>query len=258
MTTPVNGKKIFGQGRAFAINNISNPTPIRFGLLQDQSLSVKRDVKEVFGEKAFAADVRGGTMSVTGKITYATLQQRLWNELMFETTPTGTSQSLEVDNESGTVPGTSTYTITVTNASGGITDLGVVASATGKRYARVAAASEVAGASYSLVDSTGVYTFAAGDANKVMKISYLYTGIGPATASGLVTINNQNQGENSNFKAVMCLLWNLEQDVIVLNNCVGQDATLDSKGSDFGKPTFSFMAGCDTSDVLGTFSYAEQ
>lgn len=252
----INGKKIFGTGRAFAVNNITNPTPSRFALLQDQTLSVKRDVKEVYGEKAMAADVRGGTVSLTGKVTYATMQPRIWSELMFESTPTAGSQYQEVDNETGTIPASVSYIVTVANTPP-IIDLGVYAVATGRRMVRVAPASEIAGISYSVVPATGIYTFAAGDANKIVKISYLFTGIGSSSASGSVTLQNQNQGENSNFTAVHCFLWNLEQDIFVLNNCVGSDAELSSKGSDFGKPTFGFTAGCDTSDVLGTFAYAE-
>lgn len=254
MTTPINGKKNFGPGRAFATLNATNPTPARMGLVQDISLSCKGQVKEIFGEKQFAADVRRGTLSLTGKVTYGASNPRLWADSLLESTLSA-GQLLEADNESGTVPGTSTYIITVANAGTFVADAGVIDVATGKRMVRVAAASEVAGTSYSLNAATGVYTFAAGDANKVKKISYSYTQSGGNGVTA--TITNPNQGENSNFAALLVFPWNGEQDVVSLANCVGSDADMSSKNSDFGKPTFGFTSACDTSDTLGTFSWAE-
>ena len=252
----LNGKKVFGSGRFFGINNVTNPTPARFSLVQDMTVTMKRDVKSIFGESQLAADVSSGSMDVTGKVTYGTMNARVQAGLMFGDAGV-TGQTNQADNEQGVVPGSSTYIITVTNSATWTEDLGVLDVATGNRMTCVASGSELAGKSYSV--SAGVYKFASGDANAVKKISYLWTG---TTAGETVTLTNQAMGRVGGFAAVNVFPWtNMagvpEQDVLVLNNCIASDSEISSKSADYGKPTFGYTAAVDTNDNLGTFSFAE-
>jgi hypothetical protein len=48
----------------FGINNVSNPTPARFMIPQDMSVSFKRQVKSLFGENQLAWDVGSGELSL--------------------------------------------------------------------------------------------------------------------------------------------------------------------------------------------------
>jgi hypothetical protein len=255
MTAPFNGKKLFGAGVAFATLNASNPTPIRFGLVQDQSITFKRGAKEIFGPNQLAADVSSGEMSVTGKVTAGTTNARIFTDLLFA--DSGASGIVrESDNELGTVAGSSPYIVTVANSATWTQDLGVTAVASGVRYVRVASA-PVAGTSYTV--AAGVYTFAAGDEGLSFKISYLYTV--PSTGES-VTLSNQPMGKVGNFTAAMVFPWTppggvVEQDVLTLNSCLATDYEISTKMGDYGKPPFSFSAGCDTTDTLGTFSFAE-
>ena len=251
--TALNGKKIFGAGRFFGINNVANATPARFVLPQDMAVTFKRSTKSLFGESQLAADVSGGELEVTGKVSYGTSNARVIADLLFGVGNT-TGQTLEADNEPGT---TASHAISTVNASTWIADLGVVNTASGKRYQRAAAGSETSGISYSA--ASGVYTFASGETGTTFKISYLYTS---ASAGETVSLTNQPMGKVSDFSAVYVFPWvnnanATEQDVLTLNSCIASDAEIATKQGDYAKPSFSFMAACDTNDTLGTFSFAE-
>lgn len=251
----LNGKKIFGAGRGFAINNVTNATPTRFGLPQDMSVTFKREVKEIYGENQIAADISSGTMSVTGKLTFGTSNARLFSDLFFANAGVA-GQTNEADNELGTVAGSTPFIITVANNATWTQDLGVVSVTTGNRLARVASA-PVAGKSYSV--AAGVYTFNASDTGLNYKISYLFT---VASTGETVTLTNQAMGRVGGFVGVLVFPWTsqagtAEQDVLTLNACIGSDTEFASKMGDYGKPTFGFTASCDQTDTLGVFSFAE-
>ena len=248
----VNGKKIFGAGRFFGINNVTNPTPARFGVPQDISVSFKRAVKSLFGENQLAADVASGELTVSGKVTLGTVNPRIYTDLVFGDAGS-TGQIIEADKESGTL---TSFAYTVANATNFVTDCGVVNATTGVPYACVASGSEVAGKSYSLGTGAtkGKYTFASAETGTNFKFSYLYNS---TTTGETVTLANQPMGKTGNFTAVNIFPWGSEQDVLVLNSCMGSDAELSTKAGDYGKPTFAYEASSDVNDILGTFTFAE-
>ena len=88
------------------------------------------------------------------------------------------------------------YTVTVANAATYNDDLGVVYAATGKRFNRVTTPS--AAGQYSVNFATGVYTFAAADANAALLISYTYN---VTTSGNKLTLTNQLMGTTPTFKA---------------------------------------------------------
>jgi hypothetical protein len=250
MVTAVNGQKIFAAGRFFGMPNVTTPTPTAFSIPQDQSITFKRSTKSLFGENQFAADISAATMEVTGKVTLGTLQPRIFSDLLFGDAGTA-GQIKEANNEAGVVPAVTTYIITVANSATWTTDLGVRNADSGNRYTRVAT-TPVVGKSYTV--AAGVYTFAAGDANANMKISYLYT----VTLVGeTIVIANQQMGNVGAFTAVMQFNWASEQSILTLNYCLTSDTEISTKQDDYAKPTFGFMASCDANDNLGSFSFAE-
>lgn len=244
----MNGNKIFGAGRPFALPNVTNPTPIRFSVPQDMSLDFKRTTKSLFGENMFAEAVAGGEMAVTGKVTFGEINGDLFANIFQSSLVAGTTA--EADKESGTVAAATPYVIDVANKTTWTVDLGVI-DANGNRLTRVAAGSEAAGVSYSV--AAGVYTFASGDAGIAYKISYLYT---DAAAGHTLTLNNTVQGPTDSFTAVMAYLYGTSQNIITLNNCVTSDAALATKQGDFGKPTYGFEAAVNDNGVLGTMAFA--
>lgn len=248
--TALSGKKTFGAGRFFGINNVTNPTPARFGTPQDMSIDFKRTVKELYGEKMFAEAVAAGEMSVTGKVTFGQSNPRIFSDLIFAATG-ATGQTLEADKEAGTIPAATAYTVTVANSATWATDLGVLNVDTGKPMTRVATTPTTG--QYSV--AAGVYTFAAADASANVKISYLYT---LSSGNGeTVTLANQDQGPAGAFTGVMAFLYGSEQDVLTLNNCIASDTGYATKQGDYAKPTFGFTAAVDGSGSLGSFSFAE-
>lgn len=244
------GARVFGAGRFFGINNVANPTPMRAVTPQDMSIDFKRATKSLFGENQLAADVAAGEMTVTGKVTMGGLNARLFSDLLFGDAGV-TGSILEADNEAGTVPGTSTYIVTVTNSATWTTDLGVYNLTTGKRMTRVA--TSPATNQYSV--AAGVYTFASANASANVQISYLWTS---ASAGEQLTLSNQLQGPTGAFTAVMAFLYgNLNQDILTMNNVIASDSGIAAKGGDYAKPTFGFECATDTNDNLGTFSFAQ-
>jgi hypothetical protein len=254
MTTPATSKKLFGAGRVFgALNSAAVPTPIRMGIPQDVSLTFKRGVKSLSGEDQLPAAIASGEMDVSGKVTMGTTNARLMAELLFNGS-TAVGRNKEADNEVGTIPGTSTYTVTVTNSANYVADLGVLNTTTGNRMARVASGPAVG--EYSV--SAGVYTFSATDHGAGVKISYIYSDSGTGET---VSLTNVKQGNVGGFTSNIVLPWQdwsgvEEQDIITLNWCLATDHEISTKTGDFGKPTLGFMAGCDNSGVLGNAYFA--
>lgn len=245
--TSVNGEQIFSAGRFFGINNVTNPTPARAYVPQDMSIDFKQATKELYGEKKFPVAIAAGEVSITGKVTMGADQPRLLNDLLVNGS-SATGQILEADKEAWTIPSTP-YQVTVTNSATWTTDLGVTKT-DGTVYTRVASAP--ATGQYSV--AAGIYTFAAADTTFNMLISYLYTASGTGEK---VTITNQAMGPAGAFTAVMCFLYGSGQNVLTLNNAIATDHGVASKIGDFAKPTFGFMAATDSTDTLGTWSFAQ-
>lgn len=256
MTTPLAGKPTFGAGRAFMIGNYANPTPTRALVPQSQSIDFKRKTESLFGEKQLAVAVGAGEMEITGKVEYGKINARVFADIMFGD-GSATGSYAEADQEAQTVPGSTPYTVTVANATNFLFDLGVVNATTGVIMSCVAAGSEAAGLSYSVVTSgasKGKYTFASGDANANVKISYAYTN---TTAGETVSLVNQQQGLTGNFQAVHVLPWGTEQDMFVFNNCLASSAGISLKKSGFASNTIDYTAAADNTGNVGTATFAE-
>ena len=252
----LSGKPTFGAGRVFARTSIINPTPVRSLVPQSQSIDFKRKVESLFGERQLAVAIGAGEMEVTGKVEFGKTNARVFSDIMLGVNQS-TGSFLQADKEAGTVPGTSSYVITAANATNFQFDLGVINASTGAIYTRVAPGSEVAGASYSVVESgvnKGKYTFAVGDANGNMLISYVYSS---STIGTTISITNQMQGLTGLFQAVHVLPWGAQQDMIVFNNCLAASTGISAKKSGFGMTSLDYHASADNSDVLGTMTFAE-
>lgn len=252
----LSGKPTFGAGRAFLTGNYSNPTPCRAFTPQSQSIDFKRKTESLFGEKQLAVAVGAGEMEVTGKVEYAKTNSRIVADILFGAGQT-TGSYLEADKETATVPGSSSYVVTVANATTYLFDLGVINATTGVIYTCVAAGSEVAGSSYSVATSgvnKGKYTFAAGDANANIQISYGYSS---STIGATVPLTNSLQGQTGAFQAVHVLPWGNQQDMYVFYNCIAGSAGISAKKSGFGSSTIDYTAAVNSNDQLGVATFAE-
>jgi hypothetical protein len=241
----------FGSGSVWGINNISNPTPARFGVTQEMSVDFTAATKPIFGQNNLPFSVAKSSLQTKGKIVFGQFCGRVINELFFGASASA-GQILQIDGEAGTVPASSTYVITVANGATSTTDLGVTYAATGLPLKRVSSLTAIG--QYTVVPSTGVYTFYSGDASAAVKISYLYT---TTTPGETFTIAQQAMGTANTFKTVMAYTYGGQKATITLNACVSSKLALATKLEDFTKPEFDFEAFADSGGNLGTIAVAE-
>jgi hypothetical protein len=238
----------FGSGSMFGIRSGSNPTPARFGALQDGSVDFTATQKELFGEFQFPIAVAAGTAKIAGKAKFARMQGRAINDLFFNSTLAGGRTEI-ADREAGTVA-TAAITV-VNNGANFIEDLGVINAVTGLPYVRVASAP--AAGQYS-VSGTGVYSFNATENANAMQITYSYNV--PSTGQKL-TITNQVLGAAKAFKTVMTALFDNQRTTLTLNACMATKITFATKLEDFAMQDFDFGGFADAANNIGTWSFAE-
>jgi len=175
---------VFGPGIIYAKANVTGSAYKQLGSIQDFSFDETKNMKELFGSFQFPIDVATSTIKLSGKIKQATINATAYNDIFFGQTLT-TGQILTATGEAGTIPSSTTYTVTVSHSSLFNQDLGVVYADGSAVFQYIASGTPTVG-QYT-VSAVGVYTFAAADAGKAVSISYRYT------ATTGVTITNSQQ-----------------------------------------------------------------
>jgi len=251
---PRGGRKIFQFGiGALYINPVggnlaSNPTPYQMLTIQDVSVDIGQDLKELVGQYRFADDVAPGQMKITGKFTVGRIDIGMFNQLFFASTEIIGVKNI-VSDEVHSIPAVTPFTVTVTNSITFTTDLGVRYSSNGVALIRVASSPTTG--QYSV--SAGVYTFAAADTGLGILISYVAT----VSASGnTVQINQQLLGYGPVFE-----LWLAEsyQAVAGVNNgihlftCRASKLNRDLKNIDYEKPEIDFSAFANAAGQVAEF-----
>ena len=246
----------FGSGNLWAVPTIGldgaaivTPTPIPFGAIQEGSIEITGSLKELYGQYQYPIDVASGSKKITGKAKAAKITAALFNLAYGATVATG--EVKVAFEEAGTVPGSSSYVITVTHSAFFGIDLGAKYALTGLPLKRVSGAPGTG--EYSV--AAGIYTFAVGDKSLGMKISYTYTA--SALPGQVLTINNTLMGVAINFKAVLNFQYKAKQMTLTLNRCVSNKLSFGTKTEDYTIPELDFQAMADDSDVIGTISFAE-
>jgi hypothetical protein len=226
----------FGSGTLWGLRtDISNPTPARFGTIQDVNIGMSFTVKELLGQyQAPVASARAG-MKITGKAKAAKLNARAFNDIFVGQT-LATGELVTVLDENGPVGITPTSnTITATNSGTAVDDLGLINAGTGVQYSRVASAP--AALQYSF--AAGVWTLNASEASNKFINSYTYT---ETTTGGRITAVNQLMGAAPIFKLVLGESFQSKGLTLVLYQCIATKLTLDFKNEDFVIPEFDFSA----------------
>lgn len=242
----------FNSGVAYMVDGDTNPTPTNIRILQSASVDMKATTKDLFGQNIFPVAVGRSQIKVSGKVKFADYQPRLIRDFIggANNSLMAAGQTLIVNGETGAVPGSSTYTIQVTNNATYVLDLGVNYTTTGIPFTRVA--SSPAAGQYSVNAATGTYTFASGDASAAVQISYTYT---LSSAGSSVTMSNTAAGAAFTFKTVLGGSYNGLQTNFILNACIPQSLKMyDSKIGDFTMPELDFGAVVDSAGNLGTVS----
>ena len=248
---------VFGAGNLFATpltdtygNTITTPSPVKFGTLQDISIDISKDVKELYGQNTFPVDVAGGKGKISIKAKAAQILASAFNSIFFGQT-LATGQTSDYVDTTGSLIPTTPYQVTPIPPSSGTwsKDLGVI-NASGDPLTHVASAP--ATGQYSV--SAGVYTFAAADTGTTVFINYQYT----VSASGkTVIVQNTAMGSAPVFSMDVymqnkgkTLIWTFPQ-------CVSTKLTIATKLDDYAIPEFDISAFANAAGQVVTFSSAE-
>jgi hypothetical protein len=195
----------FGTGSVFETAS-GAATPTRVANLTDVSADFTIELKEAYSEGTWPIAIASGHGSITITAKHYTMNPTLLANATGGVISTGATTPQAVD-EAYTVPAVSTYTVPLTNGGSGKLVAGTLlilafpivgGVAVPRYYSPVTAGSEVAGASYSVAPSTGIVTFAAGDAGVAFQASYSYT----ATTGSRVTVANSFQNSQKPMSLV--------------------------------------------------------
>ncbi|HVJ09266.1 MAG TPA: hypothetical protein VM554_12870 [Acidisarcina sp.] len=249
----------FGSGVLFgnpnAGNTATNPTPQRFGILQEVQVEFKADLKKLYGQNQFAAAKARGKIDVTCKGKIATLDPTMMNQLYFGLASAAGVQRI-VDLESH-VPAA---TIAPTKAVAGslLTDYGVINKDTGLNMIRVATAPLVG--QYTFVQATtggtptaASYTFNAAETASAVLLSYLYS---DATNGVTINLTSQLMGYAPEFSALLYNVFRTKYFALQLNSCTMGSISIPTKQEDFWMADITFDASADVTGAVGAI-YAD-
>ncbi len=241
-------RHFFSAGYLIGIrNDVDNPTPQRFGTLQDCSVDISSSIKTLHGENDFAVDAAPGEKKVSGKAKTGNIDGKIFNELFFGMTSVATRR-IPIIDESGTVP-TTPFTITVANGATFAEDLGVLRVSDQKILTRVA--SGPATGQYSVNTTTGVYTFASADTGMAVKISYIYTG---PSGGFTFTLSSQLMGSGPTFMLHLINQRGGNGMDLTLKQCRSNKLSLPFKQGDFSVAELDFEAYANASGDVLTWS----
>jgi hypothetical protein len=246
----------FGPGSLVAIpkfdasgNAITNPTPVKFGAVQDVAFDGSWEIKKLYGRGQFPLAVGRGKGSMTGKLSFAQVNGRLYNSLLFGQTLTAGVDAVYEDFTGTVIPDTPyAITPTVPNAGTWAADLGVINLLTGSPMTKIDSAGTPTTGQYKV--AAGVYTFAAADKGQTVLINFEYTGT--STSAAIIDIFNMPMGYCPSFQVVFTNSFAGGSEMIMLTNCVATKFAFPTKLDDFTLRSIDFEACVDpTTNKLG-------
>jgi hypothetical protein len=234
----------FGSGTLWGVpvagNTAANPTPMKFGTLQDVSLDISGDVKQLYGQKQFPEAVARGKCKITGKAKFAYINAKQMNDIFFGQ-PLGAGMKQVSLDEASVLAGTSVIVAQAANyVNDSRGDQGVrytTGAKAGQPFTRVASAP--AAGQYSVNTGTGTYTFAAGDSGAGIIISYMYT---VAASGAQLNITNQLMGFAPTVQILLESVYNNNQFNVLLYNAMASKLNFATKQEDFIVPELDFEA----------------
>lgn len=240
----------FGSGVLIGTRtDIANATPINFGLVQEVQLDLQFTAKELYGQYQFPVAIARGQGKASGKAKMARVSGLAFNNLFFGASLIA-GQLATAFGEAQSVPASTPFTVSVTNAGQWQDDCGVVYAASGLPLAKVASAA--AAGQYSV--AAGVYTFNSADAGASVLISYTYT----VTGSGQqLTLANPLLGTTPTFQAQLYTSFQGKPVNVKLFNCVSSKLTFATKLEDFVIPELDFDIFANAAGNVLQWSFAE-
>lgn len=231
---------VFGTGQLFA-TPVGGGAPLRFGALQDVTIDLSADIKELYGQYQFALDTARGKTKVEWKAGTGNIDITAFNQVYFGGNVVPGDELLQAFNEAGSVPAMAPFTRTVSNAASFVMDLGVYYATTGLPLKQVASSP---GTGQYTVSASGVYTFASGDDSAALLFNYLYEG----TVGGTLTVVNPLMGSTPKFQLVASQRYNNDTFTIILYSCVADKLSLPLKQDDYLMAELSGSAHGDSAN----------
>lgn len=248
---------LFGPGILWITRTDVTPsTPVNIGFINEFSLDISFETKQLFGQNQYALLAARGTAKSTGKMKPATLSGQALNTVLLGGTWVTGTQYDAAASPSTAIPTTPFHiTPTVPNTGTWNSDLGVVNAATSVPMTLVA--SGPTAGQYSV--AAGVYTFSSADQvsgiSVIMNFSYTYTA--GALGQNQVIVNNPI-GTTPTFQ--LDYKSNLYGATYYLRlfQAIGGKAAFNHKITDFVMPEYDFDFFANPAQQVGIISLASQ
>lgn len=233
-------------GKPVAGNEAANPTPFKFGVIQEAIVDFKGDLKKLYGQYQFPVATARGKIDCTIKGKLAVFDLQLLNQLYFAQTSVA-GYSLIVDGEAHTA---NVNVATVTNTPI-LDDWGVINGVTGQAYINNVNVAALISGEYNVNLTTGVYTFAEAVQPSV-KISYAYQ----VNTGATITIANQLMGYAPELAMLLYNKFRNKYLAIKLNDVTLGAINIPTKLEDFWIMDFDGSANADASNLVAAL-YAD-
>jgi hypothetical protein len=234
-------------------NAISNPTPYPLMTLQEGSIDLSSDMKELYGQNQFPVAIGRGKTKMQVKAKPARIIAGVWNAIFFgQTVSTGIFANWT--ETTGALIPTTPFIITVTPPSSGtfVADLGVL-DQNGNPMKRVASAPTTG--QYAVNVGTGAYTFAAADTSLRVYINFQYTAT--STTAQKQTVVNKAMGLVPTFRTDLTVSYLGKLTTFQFPMCVSTKFSIGFKNEDFAIPEFDFSAFDPGSGNVMTWALSE-
>lgn len=255
---------LFGSGSMWGIPTadasgaaIANPTPVKFGVLQDVSVDISNENKMLYGQNQFPVAVGRGKGKIGLKAKFANINAASFSSLFSGSVLTNNVTAAYIDVVGKAVPATpftitagatdTATTIQIPLTGTWLRDLGV-RNANGVQMTRVAAAP--ATGQYT-VSPAGVYVFAAADVGIVMYFDYEYTAT--SASAKQTTVANTLMGYAPTFAVALSAPYQGKNFHLRFPQCISSKLSFGFKNDDFAIPELDFDA---FADAAGNVYYA--
>jgi len=243
----------FGSGVLFGkpvLGNLPvNPTPYKFGVLQEVDVMFKGDLKKLFGQSQLSVATARGKLECSVKGKVAVYDVAMLNQLYFAQTAVAVGYDKLSDAEPQTISSVSnTATVLHTPL---VDDWGVQDAATAQAFTSMPnTAAVVATGQYFANLTSGVYTFSGADGavSRKVLISYSYNQNATGTT---ITLSNQLMGYAPEIKMFLYNNFRNKYLAMALNDVTLGSISFPSKLEDFWVADFEGNANADASNTLG-------
>lgn len=233
----------FGPGTFWACRtDVQGATPVKLIAFQEATIEHSYNTKSLIGSRQIALAIGRGELKITVKFKQAVIQGKAMFDLFFGQAAT-VGQIKAIEDELGTIPSESPYTLVAANAETFLENLGVIGALSGRPMTLVDSAP--ATGEYAVDPETGTYTFAAADAGLAVAKSYTHQ----AADGYSVALSNELLGKTPYFKGWLKAEHDDSQALCIFKRLVSDKLSYGTKLEDWMTPEFNAQACDDGSGV---------